>query len=259
MSSNTLQVSAPVDTNSAGRGGQVAMQSVFRIICRDTNSSGTGFLHGSGKIITAEHVIQNSSQPELLFQDGSSVELSLSSSDSDLDIALLSPNSPVTGNSLPISRTNQYSIGAHVSTWGFPGGYRGLAPLLSVGYLSGTATQPTSSGQSIQKLVVNAAFNSGNSGGPLLHIESGAVMGVVSSKLAPISAQSHSALAALANQQSGFMYTGTDANGVETQVSEGQIVASILNELRGQVQLVIGMATTTEQLSDFLTTNGLSV
>ncbi|MGB6325632.1 MAG: hypothetical protein WBG11_07620, partial [Methylocella sp.] len=41
---NHLPVSAPIDSDSAGRGGIVAVQSVLRIICTQSNSSGTGFL-----------------------------------------------------------------------------------------------------------------------------------------------------------------------------------------------------------------------
>jgi S1-C subfamily serine protease len=235
------------------------MQSVFRIVCRDTNSSGTGFSHSSGQVVTADHVVSGSSQPELVLPNGNIVGLKLTASDPDVDIALLKPSIQLPGRPLPISTTNKYTIGAQVSTWGFPGGYFGLNPLLSVGYFSGVTANQSNSGQPIQRLIVNAAFNSGNSGGPLLQLETGHVIGVVSSKLAPISHHSQTALAALSNQNSGFMYTATDANGNQTQVSEGQIVASILNELRGQVQLVIGMATDTQQLTNFLTANGFTV
>lgn len=105
---------------------------------------------------------------------------------------------------------------------------------------------------------MNAAFNSGNSGGPLLHIETGEVIGVVSSKLAPISDWARSALAALEGQNSGFMYTATKSDGSKKSMSEGQIVASILNELREQVQLVIGMAALLGDLRGFLNKNEIN-
>lgn len=124
--------------------------------------------------------------------------------------------------------------------------------MLSVGYLSGMVGQKKSPTKVVNQWVVNAAFNSGNSGGPLLHIETGHVIGVVSSKLAPMSPAARSFLSALENQMSGFQYTATDQNGNQKNISEGQIVATILNELRQQVQLVIGMAATLEDLRQIL-------
>jgi S1-C subfamily serine protease len=105
---------------------------------------------------------------------------------------------------------------------------------------------------------VNAAFNSGNSGGPLLLIETGEVIGVVSSKLAPISREAASALTALENQQSGFANTATRRDGSTFNIPEGQIVAMILRELRRQVQLVIGYAVLLDDVKAFLNTNGIN-
>lgn len=251
-STQTIPVAAPIDSDSAGRGGIEAMQSVFRIISRDFNTSGTGFLHKSGHIITAEHVVRDTPVPVIVFANGSYIEASVVGTDTDLDLAVISPNSTVSGPTLEISAATQFSVGTQVSTWGFAGGYGGALPMLSVGYLSGMTGFQKTSGKIVKQWIVNAAFNSGNSGGPLLQIETGKIIGVVSSKLAPISPQTQSALVALQNQQSGFMYTATRLDGSRLQVSEGQIVASILNELRQQVQLVIGMAALLDDLTVFL-------
>jgi len=107
-------------------------------------------------------------------------------SDNERDISVLKPAVTITGTPLSISSREDFTVGTQVSTWGFPGGYFGVSPMLSVGYLSGIDGIRTASGTVIRQWVVNAAFNSGNSGGPLLHIETGEVIGVVSSKLAPI-------------------------------------------------------------------------
>jgi len=80
-------------------------------------------------------------------------------------------------------------------------------------------------------------------------------LGVVSSKLAPISPTAASILTALENNKSGFQYTATKPDGSKMNYSEGQIVGMVLNELRQQVQLVIGQAVLLEDLNAFLKAN----
>lgn len=144
-----------------------------------------------------------------------------------------------------------------MTTWGFPEGYSGRIPLLSVGYLSGFEAYRSTSWGVLRKWVVNAAFNRGNSGGPLLNIETGEVIGVVSSKLAPISQSAKSALEALSNQTSGFVYTATLPDGSQRNYSEGQVIAQVLSELRAQVQLVIGKAVMLGDLRRYLESIGI--
>jgi S1-C subfamily serine protease len=247
-----VPVSAPIDTDSAGRGGEFALQSVFRIVCPQQNSQGTGFLHQSGRILTAEHVVRGCQNPIILLANGSQIPSSVQASNQQLDLAVLNPSAAINARALPLSGAQEFAIGTQVSTWGFPGGYSGRLPMLSVGYLAGVSSRPIAPGQIIDQWVVNAAFNGGNSGGPLLQIETGAVIGVVSSKLAPISHTAMSILTALENQRSGFVYNGTDGNGNPTTFSEGQLVGMVLNELRRQVQLVIGMAVRIEDVRTFL-------
>ena len=256
-SSQVIPVAAPIDTDSAGRGGEIATQSVVRIICREQNSSGTGFLHKSGKLITAEHVVHGCPNPLALLPTSANVQTSVVGIDADLDLALLEPKTSINADALSISAIDQFTVGTQVTTWGFPGGYTGSLPMLSVGYLAGIDGLRTATGKVIRRWVVNAAFNAGNSGGPLIHVETGEVMGVVSSKLAPISASTMSALKALENQKSGFMYTVTKPDGTTFQMSEGQVVETILNELRQQVQLVIGQAVLLEDLKAFLRANSI--
>lgn len=248
-----VPTASPLHTASAGNAGATAVQSVFRIICQDTDSSGTGFLHASGEIITAEHVIRNSQNP-VAYVNNQPVSLSVTALDTVRDLALLRPANAINHTALPIkANTASLKVGSQVSTWGFPGGYPGIQAMLSVGYIAQDISFTTH-----RQWCVNAAFNSGNSGGPLIDIETSEVIGVVCSKLAPISPTAMSALNALQNQRSGFMYTATQPNGQTIQVSEGQIVAGILNELRQQVQLVIGMAAHLDELRAFLTRNGIT-
>jgi len=251
MSDQVIPVAAPIDSDSAGRGGAVATQACMRVVCQSTNSVGTGFLHSSGLVITAEHVIRGCSTPVLVLSNLSQFNATVVAVDPVLDLALVRPSTPINAPPLSLSTATGFSIGAHVSTWGYPGGYTGAAPMLSAGYLAAMDAHLVS-GQQITRWVVNAAFNAGNSGGPLLLIETGEVIGVVSSKLAPISPYAQSALTALEGQMSGFMYTATRPDGTTENVSEGRVIALILNELRSQVQLVIGYAVLLDDLRDRL-------
>jgi hypothetical protein len=156
---------------------------------------------------------------------------------------------------LPISTRKELAIGTQVSTWGFPGGYTGYAPILGVGYLSGVQAFKAKSGRVVTQWIVNAAFNRGNSGGPVLHIETGEVIGIVSSKIAPISKTAASALEVLSKQESGFGYEATAPDGRKKTFSEDQVIAMVLDELRKQVQLVIGQAVLLEDLRSFLKEN----
>jgi S1-C subfamily serine protease len=254
---NHIPVAAPIDSDSAGRGGAVAINAVMRVVCQQTNSVGTGFLHKSGFVITAEHVVRGCPNPALVPSSLAAVPATVKAVDPALDLAILAPATPIAAAPLPLSSGSQFSIGAHVSTWGYPGGYGGAAPMLSAGYLAALDGRQAG-GQTIKQWVVNAAFNSGNSGGPLLLIETGEVIGVVSSKLAPMSPYATSALQALQGQSSGFTYTQRLPDGSTRQLSEGQVVAAVLDDLRRQVQLVIGYAVLLDDLRAFLTSQGVS-
>ena len=124
--------------------------------------------------------------------------------------------------------------------------------MLSVGYLSGKDTVLTKSNKWNPQWVVNAAINHGNSGGPVVLVETGEVIGVADSKIAPLSDTALSALAALQTQKSGFMYTAKKSDGTTQTFSEGQVIATVLEELRQQVQLVIGHAVILGDLRSFL-------
>jgi hypothetical protein len=254
---NNVPVAAPIDTDSAGRGGDVATHAVVRLICVAQSSVGTGFLHKSGNLITADHVVRSCPAPEMILPDGTRASVSVMATDQDHDLALVKPGVTINAKPLLIAQTDDFKVGTQVSTWGYPAGYFGLSPMLSVGYLAGIDALQTSSGKIVKQWVVNAAFNGGNSGGPLLHIESGAVFGVVSSKLAPISPQAAQILALLEKQQSGFTYTGTKPDGTQVTFTEGQLIGMVLNELRRQVQLVIGKAVLREDIVAFLKANNV--
>lgn len=255
----TLPVSAPITIESSGKSGAIAVASVMRVVCTSTNMGGTAFLHKSGRVITAAHVVADCQPMDLLLilSSGKQVKTSAVVTDAMRDLSLLTPVESITGPALPLSTQAQIAVGTQVTTWGFPAGYSSVVPLLTVGYLAGLDRVSTPIGLSPPRWVVNAAFNGGNSGGPVLSLEDGSVIGVVSSKLAPIPPLIESALEALSKQQSGFTFTKSFADGSQVNVSEGQVIAEVLKYLRSQTQLVLGHAVTGQDLRAFLQEKGI--
>lgn len=259
LAENRIPTAAPMTTDLAGRSGAVAMQSLFRVLYVTKNKGGTGFLHKSGKVITAAHVVDGCGPTDIsvVGVNGQQMTVANMVTDALLDLALLSLSKAVNAPALPLSATDEFSIGAQVSTWGYPDGYYGLAPLLSSGYLAGVDRVKVSGEKTVPRLVINAAFNLGNSGGPLLEIEKGTVIGVVSSKVAPLPPEIESALAALKTDKSIIAFEKTKPDGTKEKMSGSQVLEEVLQYLRSQTQLVIGHAVMPSDLKAFLKSNGI--
>lgn len=254
-----LPLTAPLTTESAGQSSTLARSSVLRIVCRTTGFGGTGFLHASGHVITAAHVVDPCPQDELRLITAQQSQFAVSSVHSDpvLDLALVKPQAPILGSPFKIAATASPRLGSFVITWGYPGGYTGAEPLLSAGYFAGSQDFRIPDRAPVRRWVINAAFNGGNSGGPLLSVEHGTVIGVVSSKLAPLPQHIGQILELLSQQQSGLTYEATAPDGRRLTVTEGQLIGAVLAYLRSQVQLVIGYTTTIADLHAFLKSNGV--
>jgi len=224
---------------------------VFLIANSNNQSKGTGFLIKSGHVITNEHVIHGArlDQITLVSPNGHLMTVNNVVKDTLRDLAILTLTKPMAGG-FELADDNAVLIGEQVYSWGYPLEYNGPAPLLSVGYVAGISAYQPYVNKFVKHFVVNGALNPGNSGGPL--INSGKVVGVVQSKASPITPYILSALQALNNNSSGFMYNGTDANGKPFQKSEGQVIGEILTYYREISQVMIGEAVTVSVLKDFL-------
>jgi len=232
-------VSSPAcgQSEHAGRGGTSAAQSVYRVFCLASNSAATAFGHSSGKIITAEHVVRGCQPKDIAVQDaqGTLSPIAKVETDEVLDLALLTPSSIFVRRPLELTTKKSFSLGMQVATWGYPEGYSGSLPLLSVGYLAGVQDIAHSGGH-VRMWIVNGAFNRGNSGGPLIDISSGTVIGVISSKLAPMSME-------LQIKLDEIKSSGTPKE---------KSLAALFEHQRSQTQLVLGFATMGKNLQSFL-------
>jgi hypothetical protein len=255
---NNIPISTQWTLDATGTAGRNAITSVFMIYCDKTSSKGTGFLLSNGHIITNEHVVRNCVAGDILAISSLGKRISKSNLvvDSRRDLAILKPDVVLQGG-LNLADSSNIDIGTAVCTWGFPLGYNGPAPLLSVGYLSGYMDHQ-SSGSVKKHLVVNGAFNPGNSGGPLFISNDDKVVGIVVTKHAPISQFHLTALEALAKNRSGLVFTATDGLGNSQTFAESQIVADILYYFRSLTQVMIGEAVSVEELRDLLAESNIS-
>ncbi len=245
--------------DAAGTIGRIAIESVYMIVGNATQEKGTGFLLTNGYIVTNEHVIRGNQSNQIVGISSTGQQISFSNSivDAPRDLALLKPTDEIKGG-LTLGDDNNLEIGKMVSTWGFPLGYNGPAPLLSVGFLSGFNEHQNNSG-SIKHLVVNGAFNPGNSGGPLFVSGDDKPIGIVVSKHVPLTPFQNQALQVLASQKSGFTFTATNTtDGTQRTFTEAQLVADLLNRLRSLTQVMIGEAISVKELEDLLNEHSIS-
>lgn len=237
---------------------QPVIRSIYMVVSKKNATKGTAFSLSTGVLITNEHVVRNSAAHDLVVLASNAQPLNVKRlvADADLDLAALElGQQPREGFQI---QTASPSIGEQVHTWGYPLAYNGPSAILSVGYLAGfNPARSTPASPVVKHYVVNGAFNPGNSGGPLIATIEDAVIGVVVSKHAPISDWHLSALQALKNQASGFMYTATDNNGKQYSFSEGQLVGDLLQYFRDITQVVIGEAIAADELIKFLDAKGL--
>jgi S1-C subfamily serine protease len=140
---------------------------------------GSGVIIDSkGDILTALHVVRGATSIKVSFADGTTSAATVSSSETNHDIAVLTP-STLPAVVVPASLGKAPQIGDQVFPLGNP---LGLVASLSAGVVSGldrTFTPPPADGPSLSGMIqFDAAVNPGSSGGPLLNTK-GQVIGIV--------------------------------------------------------------------------------
>jgi S1-C subfamily serine protease len=258
MSNNSMPASTRWLLDSVGEMGRSAVKAVYMLVCPKTQQKGTAFLLKTGLIISNWHVVEGCTAADIIgiSSERRQIHFNRLVSDQNRDLVALTPRDALTGG-LSIVEEGNIQVGTQVATWGYPLGYNGPAPLLTVGYLSGFSDSPPyeATASVVKHLVVNGAFNPGNSGGPLFVTGGEGVIGVVVSKHAPITAFVRSALEALAKTSSGVVYPATDEHGNKRELSEAQVVAEVLQYFRMMTQVVIGEAIAGSELVAFLEAN----
>jgi S1-C subfamily serine protease len=260
MTENSIPISTRWLLDSVGETGRSVIKAIYMLVSTKTKQKGTAFLLRTGFMLSNWHVVEGSLVGELLAisSEGEQIEFKNMVNDQNRDLVVLEPRRTLTGGLL-IKKEGNIKVGTQVATWGYPLGYNGPAPLLTIGYLSGFNDSPPyeETASIVKHLVVNSAFNPGNSGGPLFIAQSQEVIGVVVSKHAPITTTVRSAIEALANSKSGFMYNATDEHGNPLQFSEAQVVAEVLKYFRQMTQVMIGEAIASSEVIAFLEHNNL--
>lgn len=146
-------------------------------------TSGSGFvMTEDGYIASNYHVVADSEDITVIFNDGTRYDATFVGGDEANDIALLKVEAenlkPVT-----VGSSDVLIVGDQVAAIGNPLGE--LASTLTVGFISAKDRIVATDGTQINMLQTDAAINPGNSGGPLFNMK-GEVIGITTAKYSGI-------------------------------------------------------------------------
>lgn len=146
---------------------------------------GTGFsFDDNGNILTAYHVIKNTSKLLILTKDGKTIPVFNSKDIPDLDLSILFVNSTLP--SVKLQNGLSY-IGASIAFTGYPLSTRINGQNIPVeSTVKGSVSNLipfTYNNQLVPVYVLGAAANKGNSGGPVFSLKTGEVIGIINEKI----------------------------------------------------------------------------
>lgn len=154
---------------------------------------GSGIIVNSeGYILTNAHVVEGATRVYVLLTDGRRFRAEMQGSDDIIDIAVLkiipesgdgTDKSSTNMADLPVAQlgnSDQMEVGQFVTAIGSPGG---LDNTCTIGIVSGLKRCPKVVGipdklGALDYIQTDAAINQGNSGGPLVDVESGNIVGI---------------------------------------------------------------------------------
>ena len=133
----------------------------------DNGSIGSGVIYNkSGLILTAHHVVANSSTVTVVFADGTKVEGRVVGRQPARDLAIVAVASEKELTAAQLADTSTLAIGQPVVALGSPFGYQAS---VTSGIISGLNRQLKITNLTLTGLIqTDAAINPGNSGGPLI-------------------------------------------------------------------------------------------
>jgi len=240
---------------------QSVIKSVVMIQCPKDQLKGTGFaISGSPFVITNAHVVGSCDAMNLVgispVRPGA-IKFTGMVRDANRDLALLCPDSPLPFKLKLTENGDDPPVKTVVETWGYPLQYEDPAPLLSDGYVAGYTLARDDQGRpkkpSVSHLIINGAFNPGNSGGPLIDSESGNVLGIVVEKWTLFSPLIETVIKYLPS--SGVMlgaFSEINPDGSRRQISNEMAVSRALQELYNKSQVMIGEAISISELTNFM-------
>ena len=240
--------------DAAGAVQRNSIKSLFLLVCPATQKKGTSFLLATGIVVSNAHVVQGCSERDLFAVTplGKRVTFSKLVTDSNRDLAALRPTERLQGG-LELGTDGSPFLGTAVSTWGFPLIYNGPSPLLSVGYVAGYNAVKVGAG-TVKHIVVNGAFNPGNSGGPLFLSGSDKVIGIVVWKQILFSTGVPTIIDGFKHARTKMSgnFSITQPDGTQKPVSDQEAIGAVLEEFYDTAQVVIGEAISVSELKDFL-------
>ena len=240
--------------DAAGPKQRGAIKSVYLMVCPNANKKGTAFLLKTGVMVTDNHVIEGCDTTTLYAVSpmGTRITFAKIVTDQNRDLALVRSTSPLEGG-FDLGSDSSPAVGTTVTTWGFPLIYNGPAPLLSVGTVAGFNDAQVGTA-TVKHIVVNGAFNPGNSGGPLLVSSDTQVIGVVvwRMRLLPDWVQTLIQGFGHAGVSSCCVATVTQPDGTKKGISSEEASGLVLQQFYNTVQVMIGEATSVSELRAFL-------
>jgi S1-C subfamily serine protease len=210
-------------------------------------SRGTGFLISLGYVVTAYHVIKGAYRIECVTPQGTVIELKPIKYSELHDIALLKPEYKWSKGIYVKSSILHFKKGELVFTLGYPLGYSAYEPILSVGFLSGIRVS-----KGVETIIVNVAFNVGNSGGPLLNMQ-GELLGIVVAKSVVKEPIIDIALQVLKRPGVELVYGTIELpGGIREEITLSKIISAFIRWVTANIQTNIGEATSVRHLIDLV-------
>jgi S1-C subfamily serine protease len=149
-----------------------------------STSLGSGVIvNRQGQVMTADHVVADTTDIRVTFADGTESAAQVASSEPDRDTAVLQPEQPPSVI-VPAVLSGGVKVGDDTYSVGNP---LGLTATLTAGVISGldrTITRDNGEGELKGLIQFDAAVNPGSSGGPLLN-RAGQVVGIVTALANP--------------------------------------------------------------------------